>query len=97
MAKLCQIYGVKYLKSHAQVLYLLECSIQSMVSVHVHIAQISNLSANDTLNWEMLEGINEEGTNLLMFSWYENIYYEDRVPTFSETIERLDTLRDAET
>jgi hypothetical protein len=86
---LAELNGVKYLKSHAQVLldrtgapdYLL-------FLLQYYLAHVHNLSTNRQLNWKIPEQVSrgDGGTpdisHMLMFYWFEPVLYLDPVSKF---------------
>jgi hypothetical protein len=85
-----ELNGVKYLKSHAQVLLDRTGAPDSMW----FLAQdyIHNLSANRKISWKIPEQVSRGGTpdisHILMFYWFEPVLYLDPVSKFPETTKR---------
>jgi hypothetical protein len=92
-----ELNGVKYLKSHAQVL-LNSISTGAADSMWFlaqdYLAHIHNLSANRQINWKIPEQVSRgpRGTpdmsHILMFYWFEPVLYLDPVSIFPEITER---------
>jgi hypothetical protein len=91
-----ELNGVKYLKSHAQVLMDRTGAPDNLwFLAQDYLAYIHNLSANRQLNWKIPEQVSKgEGTldisHILMFYLFEPVLYLDPVSKFqfSETTER---------
>jgi hypothetical protein len=85
-----ELNGVKYLKSHAQVLLNRTGAPDSMWFVaQDYLPHIHNLSANRQINWKIPEQVSRGETpdisHILMFYWFEPVLYLDPVSKFPET------------
>jgi hypothetical protein len=89
--------GVKYLKSHAQVLLDRTGAPDNLwFLAQDYLAHVHNLSANLQLNWKIPEQVSRGRTgtpdisHILMFYWFEPVLYLDPVSKFQfqETTER---------
>jgi hypothetical protein len=85
--------GVKYLKSHAQVLLDRTGASDNLWFLpQDYVAHVHNLSSNRQLNWKIPEQVSRGGTpdisHILMFYWFESVLYLDPVSKFPETTER---------
>jgi hypothetical protein len=79
--------GVKYFKSHAQVLFDRTGTPDNLwFPAQDYLAHVHNLSANRHLNWKIPEQLSRGGTpdisHILMFYWFEPVLYLDPVSTF---------------
>jgi hypothetical protein len=90
-----ELNGVKYLKSHAQVLLDRTGAPDNIwFLAQDYIAHVHKLSANRQLNWKIPEQVSSGGTSdishILMYYWFESVLYLDPVSKFrfSETTER---------
>ena len=88
-----ELNGVKYLKSHAQVLLDRTGAPDTMwFLAQDYLAHIHNLSANRQINWKIPEQVSRGGTpdisHILMFYWFGPVLYLDPVSKFPETTER---------
>ena len=88
-----ELNGVKYLKSHAQVLLDRTGAPDTMwFLAQDYLAHVHNLSANRQINWKIPEQVSRGGTpdisHILMFYWFEPVLYLDPVSKFPETTER---------
>jgi hypothetical protein len=89
-----ELNGVKYLKSHAQVLLDRTGAPDNLwFQAQDYVAHVHNLSANRQLNWKEPEQVSrgERTTDIphiLMFYWFEPVLYLDLVSKFPETTER---------
>jgi len=88
-----ELNGVKYLKSHAQVLLDRTGAPDSMwFLAQDYLAHVHNLSANRQINWQIPQQVSRGGTpdisHILMFYWFEPVLYLDPVAKFPETTER---------
>ena len=88
-----ELNGVKYLKSHAQVLLDRTGAPDSMwFLAQDYLAHVHNLSANRQINWQIPHQVSRGGTpdisHILMFYWFEPVLYLDPVAKFPETTER---------
>jgi hypothetical protein len=88
-----ELNGVKYLKSHAQVLLdRTGVSDNLWFLAQDYLSHVHNLSANRQLNWKIPEQVSMGETpdisHILMFYWFEPVLYLDPVSKFRETTER---------
>ena len=88
-----ELNGVKYLKSHAQVLLDRTGAPDTLwFLAQDYLAHVHNLSANRQINWKIPEQVSRGGTpdisHILMFHWFEPVLYLDPVSKFPETTER---------
>ena len=90
-----ELNGVKYLKSHAQVLLDRTGAPDSMwFLAQDYFAHVHNLSANRQINWQIPQQVSrgQVGTpdisHICMFYWFEPVLYLDPVAKFPETTER---------
>jgi hypothetical protein len=90
-----ELNGVKYLKSHAQVLLDRTGAPDSMwFLAQDYLAHVHNLSANRQLNWKMPQQLSKgpmgtpDISHILMFYWFEHVLYLDPVAKFPETTEK---------
>jgi hypothetical protein len=88
-----ELNGVKYLKSHAQVLLDRTGAPNSTwFLAQDYLAHVHNVSANLQLNWKIPEQVSRRGTpdisHILMFYWFEPVLYLDPVSKFPETTEK---------
>jgi hypothetical protein len=79
--------GVKYFKSHAQVLFDRTGAPDNLwFPAQDYLAHVHNLSANRQLKWKIPEQLSRGGTpdisHILMFYWFEPVLYLDPVSTF---------------
>jgi hypothetical protein len=89
LQKPAELNGVKYLKSHAQVL-LDRTDVPDFLwfLAQDYLANVHNLSANLQLNWKIPEQASRgrSGTpyisHILMFYWFEPVLYLDPVSKF---------------
>jgi hypothetical protein len=89
-----ELNGVKYLKSHAQVLFERTGAPDTLwFLAQDYLAHVHNLSANHQINWKIPEQVSRGGrpdiSHILMFYWFEPVLYLDPVSKFPETTERL--------
>jgi hypothetical protein len=90
-----ELNGVKYLKSHAQVLLDRAGAPNNLWFLSQdYLAYVHNLITNRQLNWKIPEQVST-GTNgtpdipyTLVFYWFEPVLYLDPVSKFLETTER---------
>jgi hypothetical protein len=88
-----ELNGVKYLKSHAQVLMDRAGEPNNTwFLAQDYLAHIHNLCDNSRLNWKIPEQVSKGGTpdisHLLMFYWFEPVLYLVPVSKFPETTEK---------
>ena len=88
-----ELNGVKFLKSHAQLLSDRTGEPGTMwFQAQDYLANIHNLSANRQINWQIPQQVSRGGTpdisHILMFYWFEPVLYLDPVAKFPETTER---------
>jgi hypothetical protein len=90
-----ELNGVKYLKSHAQVLLDRTGAPDNLwFLAQDYLAHFHNISANHQINWKIPEQVSWGGTpdisHILMFYWFEPELYLDPVSNlpFPETTER---------
>jgi hypothetical protein len=90
-----ELNGVKYLKSHAQVLLDRTGSTDNLCFLaQDYLSHVYNLSANRQINWKIPEQVSRRWTpdisHILMFYWFEPVMYLDPVSKFqfSEPTER---------
>jgi hypothetical protein len=91
-----ELNGVKYLKSHAQVL-LDRTGVPDNLwfLAQDYLSHVHNLNANLQINWKMPEQVSRGGTpdisHILMLCWFEPVLYLDSVSKFRfpETTEWL--------
>jgi hypothetical protein len=79
-----ELNGVKYLKSHAQVLLNRTGAPDNLWFLEQdYLAHVHNLSANRQLNWKISEQVSRGGTpdisHIVMFYWFEPVLYLDPV------------------
>jgi hypothetical protein len=84
--------GVKYLKSHAQVLLDRTGAPDNLwFLAQDYLSHALNQSTNRQLNWKIPERVSTGGTpdtsHILMFYWFEPVLYLDPVSKFPETTE----------
>jgi hypothetical protein len=85
-----ELYGVKYLKSHAQVLLDRTGSPDTMWFLAQDcLVHANSLSANRQISWKIPEQVSKGGTpdifHILMFYWFESVLYLDPDSKFPET------------
>jgi hypothetical protein len=94
--KSCQnpdkLNGVKYFKSHAQVLLDRTGAPDNLwFLAQDYLAHVHNLSVNRQLIWKIPEQASRgepDISNILMLYWFEPVLYLDPVSKFPETTER---------
>jgi hypothetical protein len=98
-----ELNGVKYLKSHAQVLLDRTGAPDNLwFLAQDYLAHYHNLSANRQLKWKIAIKVSswQDGlpdiSHILMFYWFEPVLYLDPVSKlqFPETTKGLDTLQE---
>jgi hypothetical protein len=84
-----ELNGVKYLKSHAQVLLGRTGAPDNLwFLAQDYLSHVHNLSANRQLNWKIPEQVSRwEGgkpdiSHILMFYWFEPVLHLDPVSKF---------------
>jgi hypothetical protein len=90
-----ELNGVKYLKSHAQVILDRTGAPDNLwFLAQDYLAHAHNLSANHQLKWKIPEQVSrgdpQDISHILMFYWFEPVLYLDQVSKclFPETTER---------
>jgi hypothetical protein len=83
-----ELNGVKYLKSHAQVLLDMTGTTENLwFLAQDYLSHDHNLSANRQLNWKIPEQVSRGGgtrdiSHILMLYWFEPVLYLDIVSKF---------------
>jgi hypothetical protein len=89
-----ELNGVKYLKSHAQVILDRTGAPDNLwFLAQDYLAHVHKQSANRQIDWKVLEQVSNGGgtpdiSHILMFYWFEPVLYLDPVSKFPETTER---------
>jgi hypothetical protein len=89
-----ELNGVKYLRSHAQVLLDRTVPLDSKwFLAQDNLAHVHNVSANRRINWKITEQLSKGGTPdifyILMFYWFETIlciYSDSMFPKITEKL-----------
>jgi hypothetical protein len=73
-----ELNGLKYLKSHGQVLLDRTSAPDSLwFLAQDYLAHVNNLSANSQLNWKIPEQVSRGGrpdlSHIVMFYWFESV------------------------
>jgi hypothetical protein len=83
-----ELNGVKYLKSHAQVLLDRTVAPDNLwFLAQDYLSHVHNLSANCQLNWKIPEQVSRGGgtpdiPHIVIFYWFELVLYLDPVSKF---------------
>jgi hypothetical protein len=91
-AESAELNGVKYVKSHAQVLSDRTGAPDSIWFLSQdYLAHVRNLSANRKIEWKIPEQISRgvpDISRILMFYWFEPVLYLYQVSKFPETTDK---------